>query len=199
MHDSSTRLRTLLDEGDTLLNKFENKKTALVTKLDCLSMTYEDDPAVKDPADTLRYQLIATFSPYIGKFREKGMLVSTCCLFSSEPVTTTAPVIPAVVSHPRKDYTYLKPSILSADCTRRELSKIASECRIWLEKSLSVEDREDSRLVWASVRAVIDDEWTATLSRDQKISEKGFEEIYKIMDKVLLEKKIYSSCRGNQH
>ena len=61
------------------------------------------------------------------------------------------------------------------DCTHRELSKFSSECRIWLEKSLSVEDRADSGVVWASIRAVIDDEWNAILSRDQKISEKGFE------------------------
>ena len=103
------------------------------------------------------------------------------CLFSSEPTTgAPAPVIPTVVSHQRKDYSYLKPSLLSADCTRRELFKFSSECRIWLEKSLSVEDRADSRLVWASIRTVIDDEWNAILSRDQKISEKGFEEIYEI-------------------
>ena len=57
-----------------------------------------------------------------------------------------------------------------------------------MEKSLSVEDMADSRLVWASIRAVIDDEWNAILSQDQKISEKGFDDIYKIMDKIYLEK-----------
>ena len=109
------------------------------------------------------------------------------CLFSSEP--TTAPVISTVVSHQRKDYNYLKPSILAADCTRRELSKFSSECKIWLEKSLSVEDRADSRLVWASICAVIDDKWNEILSRDLKIAEKCCDEIYSIMDKVYLEKK----------
>ena len=53
---------------------------------------------------------------------------------------------------------------------------------------MSLEDRADSRLVWASIRAVIDDKWNEILSRDQKIAEKGFDEIYAIMDKVYLEK-----------
>ena len=53
---------------------------------------------------------------------------------------------------------------------------------------MNVEDRADNRLVWASIRSVIDDEWNAILSRYQKIAEKGFEEIYAIMDKVFLEK-----------
>ena len=121
------------------------------------------------------------------------------CLFSTEPATTTpVPATPTMVSHQRKDYLYLKPSILSADCSRRELSKFSSECHIWLEKSLSTEDQEDSRMVWASIRAVLDDEWTAILSRIDKISEKAFDEIYKIMDKIYLEKKT-SSYNAFQH
>ena len=58
-----------------------------------------------------------------------------------------------------------------------------------MEKSLSVEDRADSRLVWASICAVIDDKWNEILSRDLKIAEKCCDEIYSIMDKVYLEKK----------
>ena len=156
---------------------------------------------MKAPVDNLKHQLTAIFSPYKGKFREKRMNNKhlLTCLFSTEPATTTTvPAIPTMVSHQRKDYSYLKPSILSADCSRRELSKSSSECRIWLEKSLSAEDRADSRLVWASIRAVLDDEWTAILSRDEKISEKGFDEIYKIMDKIYLEKKP-SSYNAFQH
>ena len=91
-------------------------------------------------------------------------------MFSSEPAP--APATPAVVSHQRKDYNYLKPAILAGDCTRRELTKFSAECRIWLEKSLSLEDRADNRLVWANIRNVIDDEWDQILSRDLKTAEK---------------------------
>ena len=93
-----------------------------------------------------------------------------------------------MVTHQRKYYSYLKPAILSSDCTRRELSKFSSECNIWLEKSLSADDRSDTRLVWASVRAVIDDEWTEVLSRDENIANKELEEIHRMMDRIFLEK-----------
>ena len=91
-----------------------------------------------------------------------------------------------MVAHQRKDYSYLKPGILSSDCTRRELSKFSAECNIWLEKSLSTEDRADTRLVWASVRAVLDDEWTEVLSRDENIATRELEVIHKMMDKIYL-------------
>ena len=80
---------------------------------------------------------------------------------------------PAVVS--RKDYNYLKPSMLAGDCTRMELTKFYSECKMWLEKSLTQEDRADTRLVFANIRNVIDDEWDQILSRDMKIAEKDFD------------------------
>ena len=60
---------------------------------------------------------------------------------------------------------------------------------MWLEKSLTPEDRADNRLVWANIRNVIDDEWDQILSRDLKIAEKDFDQIYGVMEKVYLEKK----------
>ena len=93
-----------------------------------------------------------------------------------------------MLSYQRKDYGYLKPGILSSEWTRRELSKFSAECQIWLEKSLPAEDRADSRLVWASIRAVLDDEWTQVLSRNENIANKQFDEIYKIMDRIYLER-----------
>ena len=111
---------------------------------------------MKEPVDTLRNKVRSVFSPYKGRFQDKrtenGHLLS--CLFSSEATAPPATILPpptTMVSHQRKDYSYLKPGILSSDCTRRELSKFSSECSIWLEKSLSAEDRADTRLVWASI------------------------------------------------
>ena len=60
---------------------------------------------------------------------------------------------------------------------------------MWLEKSLTLEDKADKRLVWNNIRNVIDDEWDQILSRDLKIAEKDFDQIYAVMEKVYLEKK----------
>ena len=164
VYDYSTQLKSLIDKGEALLDNFESKNNTLVTKLDYLSFLFEGEPDKKAPVDDLRYATVATFSPYKGKFRkirvDNKHLLS--CLFSSEP--TSAPDAPAVVS--RKDYNYLKPSILAGDCTRRELTKFSSECKMWLEKSLTPEDRADNRLVFASIRNVIDNEWDQILSED---------------------------------
>ena len=167
LHDYSTRLDAALTKGDTLVGTLETIHDSLINKLDLLSMTLEDQPALKDPVDTLRSKVRSVFSPYKGAFIEKRRsnkhLLS--CLFSSEtarPDPVPAPTT-TMLSHQRKDYGYLKPGILSSECTRRELSKFSAECQIWLEKSLPAEDRADTRLVWASIRAVLDDEWTQVL------------------------------------
>ena len=65
--------------------------------------------------------------------------------------------------------------------------KFSEACQIWLEKSLSAEDRADTRLVWASIRSVLDEEWTEVLNRSN-IANKQFDEIYKIMDRIYLER-----------
>ena len=52
LYDFSTRLNTLFNKGDALLATFEGKKSSLVTKLDYLSLTYEDQPDMKAPVDT---------------------------------------------------------------------------------------------------------------------------------------------------
>ena len=55
LHDFSTRLDALLTKGDTLLDTLENKQELLVKKLDyLLSMTFEDQPTLKEPVDTLK-------------------------------------------------------------------------------------------------------------------------------------------------
>ena len=143
--------------------------------------------------DTLKNKVRSVFSPYKGRFQDKrdrnNHLLGT--LYSAEGGALSSmslPPPPTMVTHQRKDYNYLKPAILSSDCTRRELSKFSSDCSIWLEKSLSPDDRSDTRLVWASVRAVIDDEWAEVLSRDENIGNRELEEIHRMMDRIFLER-----------
>ena len=76
-------------------------------------MTFEDQPKLKEPVDTLKNKVRKVFSPYKGKFRDKRdnnrHLLS--CLFSSEAAPRPDPVPPpttTMLSHQRKDYSYLK-------------------------------------------------------------------------------------------
>merc|ERR1711888_115776 len=183
----------LLVQGNNQLEAFTEKQNSLNIQLDYLSLCYEDQPTLKEPVDVLKNKVRSVFSPYKGRFQEKrdknNHLLGS--LYSAEggvPSAMSLPPPTTMVTHQRKDYSYLKPAILSSDCTRRELLKFSSKCNIWLEKSLSADDRSDTRLVWASVRAVIDDEWTEVLSRDENIATRKLEEIHKMMDRVYLEK-----------
>ena len=114
-----------------------------------------------------------------------GHLLS--CLFSETPSPNPVPAPSTTIMSQRRDYGYLRPAVLSSECTRRELVKFSEACQIWLEKSLSAEDRADTRLVWPSIRSMLDEQWTAVLSRNN-IANKQFDEIYKIMDRIYLEK-----------
>ena len=189
----SEQLSVLLSQGDANLEKFTKVQDALNTQLNYLSLLHDDQPALKAPIDAQIEKVRSTFSPYKRKFKDKGeqnqhLLI---CLFSSETAAPPAPVqtpSTTTIANQRKDYSYLKPTTLSSDCTRRELSKFFSECSIWLEKSLTPEDRADTRLVWASVRAVLDGEWTEVLSRDEHIATRTLETIHKMMDKIFLKK-----------
>ena len=54
--------------------------------------------------------------------------------------------------------------------------------------SLTEENKKDKRLIWASLKNVIDPEWDEILSRNVKISEKDFDEISKLMEASYLER-----------
>ena len=193
IHSYSETLSALLSQGEANLEKFTKIRNSLNTQLNYLSLLHDDQPALKAPIDAQLEKVRSTFSPYKGKFKNKGDQNQhlLTCLFSSETTAPPAPVqtqSTTTIANQRKDYSYLKPTTLSSDCTRRELSKFFSECSIWLEKSLTPEDRADTRLVWASVRAVLDGEWTEVLSRDELIATRTLDTIHKMMDKIFLEK-----------
>ena len=189
LHDYSTRLDAALTKGDTLVGTLETIHDSLINKLDLLSMTLEEQPALKDPVDAQRSKVRSVFSPYKGAFIEKRRINEhlLSCLFSETPRPDPVPAPSTTMLSQRKDYGYLKPGILSSECTRRELVKFSEDCQIWLKKSLSADDRADTRLVWASIRSVLDEEWTEVLNRNN-IANKQFDEIYKIMDRIYLER-----------
>ena len=61
-----------------------------------------------------------------------------------------------------------------------------TERRIWLEKTLSAENRRDKRLNYASIKSMIDPEWDEILSRDGSIHEKDFDQIFALMQQNYL-------------
>ena len=75
-----------------------------------------------------------------------------------------------------------------AECTKRELNKFGTECIIWLEKTLSEEDRRDKRLIYASIKSVIDPEWDEIISRNTSIQEKDFDQIFALMQQSYLDR-----------
>ena len=86
------------------------------------------------------------------------------------------------------EYGFLKPSMIHGGCTKKELLKSIGEGKIWLEKSITEEEKKDKRMVWALIKNVLDPEGDQILSRVPKIDEKNFEEIAGLMDTSCLER-----------
>ena len=135
VHSYIVKLDQLLVQGNNQLEAFTEKQNSLNIQLDYLSLCYEDQPALREPVDVLKNKVRAVFSPYKGRFQEKrdknNHLLGS--LYSAEggvPSAMSLPPPTTMVTHQRKDYSYLKPAILSSNCTRRELSKFSSECNI---------------------------------------------------------------------
>ena len=61
LHDYSTRLDAALTKGDSLVGTLETIHDSLINKLDLLSMTYEEQPALKDPVDAQRSKVRSVF------------------------------------------------------------------------------------------------------------------------------------------
>ena len=91
------------------------------------------------------------------------------CIFSAQVPTSLPPIVQSVAR--KVDYSYLKPSILCVDCSKKELNKFGDECSIWMEKSFKNADG-DRRLIWVSFRSVLETDWVEILSRYPKISKK---------------------------
>ena len=81
----------------------------------------------------------------------------SCLLSTQAPVATAAPT---VVSHARKEYSFLKPSMVHGDCDKKELTKFINEARIWLNKTITEEERKEEGMIYASLWNMLDtDTW----------------------------------------
>ena len=78
--------------------------------------------------------------------------------------------------------------MIHGECTKKELLKFIGEGKIWLEKSMTEEEKKDKRMVLALVKNLLDPEWDQILSRVPNLEEKSFEEIAALMNVSFLER-----------
>ena len=97
------------------------------------------------------------------------------CLFSTSVSSSLPPPSQGPVMH-RIDFGYLRPEILSINCNKKDLEKFEDDFLIWIKKTFG--STEETKLVWASLRSVLDKDWVEVLNRDPKTSEKSFHEIF---------------------
>ena len=79
---------------------------------------------------------------YKGKFRKmrvEHQNLLSCLLIMQVPVATAL----TVVSHARKEYSFLKPSMVHGDCDKKKLTKFIGEARIWLNKTITEEEKKE--------------------------------------------------------
>ena len=63
---------------------------------------------------------------------------------------------PNVVSHTRKEYSFLKPNMVHGDCDKKELTKFINEARICLNKTITEEERKEEGMIYASLQSGLD-------------------------------------------
>ena len=91
-----------------------------------MTLLPEDDPGQQEKIESLRYTLVGKYNPYKGKFRKMNAENQDpfSCLFTSEPAP---PLTLVAQSVGRKDYSYLKPSVIVRDCNEK-LNKLGLSC-----------------------------------------------------------------------
>ena len=186
----SSKLDALITEGEEKLKQFTLVQEELTTQLEYLVMLHEDEPIARQPVEAMQEKVRSQFSPFKTRFATKREdnrhLLS--CLFSSE--STVQQVLPqsTTMINQRKDYSYLRPRVLNFDCSRKELAKFVQDSKVWIDKALSQDDRSDPRLVWASIRSILDEEWADLLSRDGSIASRDLDTIHGMMDRIFIER-----------
>ena len=95
---------------------------------------------------------------------------------------------PPVVSHSRKELSFLKPAIISGDCNKRELKKFIDDTRTWLNKTLTQSEREEPGMILAVIKSVLDSDWADILERTPDIKNKSYDEITEVMLGAFLER-----------
>ena len=96
----------------------------------------------------------------------------------------------------RKEYDFLKPSMVHIDCSKRELLKFFGDGRNWTSKTISETESREKGIVYGLIRTVIDAGWTEFLDKHPNIESLSYEEIVDLMDKQFLVKKSISFSKN---
>ena len=180
-------LKSLIDEGDVFTKHLIAKNGDLTERLDMLVHAASEGSEIHNRATALRNTLVGDESNYRGKFRKlrvqhesllNGVGVPPSASSSS---SSSAP-------RSRKEYEYLKPALLSIDCNKRELQKFITDAKIWIEKTLSETERNESGMVLAALRSVLDADWADFLERHPDIKTLDFDKVSSLLHKHYLEK-----------
>ena len=96
---------------------------------------------------SLRDKVVGESVPYRVRFR--NLLVEHESLLTGVWGTGSAniPAATALPPRSRKDYEYLKPSMLHSDCTKRELQKFITDARTWTSKTISETEKNEEEIV----------------------------------------------------
>ena len=126
-------LESLLADGDKKLNIFTEETDSLLQRLEMLILRLETtNPAEHARVVIVRNNLVGNAKPYKGIFRKMRVqheeLLSVLTEEESSAVASSVPA-PPVVSHSRKEFSFLKPAIINGDCSKRELKKFLDDTR----------------------------------------------------------------------
>ena len=153
-------LQSLLTDGDKKLNSFTEGTDLLLQRLEMLILRLETtNPEEHKKVVIVRNNLVGNARPYKGIFRKMRVqheeLLSV--LTEEENSTVASSVaVPPVLAPNRKEFSFLKPAIISGDCTKRELKKFIDDTRTWLNKTLTQTEREEPGMIMAVIKSVID-------------------------------------------
>ena len=158
-------LESLFNDGDKLLNTFTESNNDLLLRLEMLLLRLEAaNPDEYKRVEGVRNHLVGQAVPYKGMFRKlrvkhEGLLA--ILLEGEQSVTGSSVAAPAIaIPHSRKEYSFLKPTTINEDCSKRELTKFIKDARIWLNKTLTEDEKQEPGMVLAVIRSVLDSGWT---------------------------------------
>ena len=178
-------LETLLADGDKKLNIFTGETDALLQRLEMLILRLENtNPPEHARVVIVRNKLVGDAKPYKGFFRKMRVQHEELLSVLTEEeniAVVSAPAAPPVVSHSRKEFSFLKPAIINGDCTKRELKKFLDDTETWLNKTLTQSEREEPGMVLAVIKSVLDSDWADILDRTPDIKTKTYDEISEVM------------------
>ena len=109
-------------------------------------------------------------------------------LEDEQGVVASVVTAPAPVTYSRKEYNFLKPVMISEDCTKKELTKFINDARTWLNKTLTEPEKKEPGMVLAVIRSVLDSGWTDILDRTPGIQTMNYEKITQVMLGAFLER-----------